>query len=174
MAKRKKSYFVEIVYNNIHKKYAGTRFLRAFVYATSEKEAKQIALDHYRPHYTAGENGQYYVQICRLESTPTRDFVERYYRNILKTRSGGRHLQNYPAFKNKKEILEAWEYCRVEWADEPIAYIPQRGGYCVYIHPSMNMPQEVKFFKGHTKYIYDKAKAFVDENTIKENYFTEF
>lgn len=177
----KKMYFIQIVYNNENKYFGGCRFLSCYVIAKSKEKAEQIALDHYRPYYTGGENGQFYVQCNRRINVPLREIVEKYWKKVSKSTASipdgnieDPHYHYFCPDKTKKDVMKSWDLCHISWADPVIHWDMGRGGYSVMVHSYMTKPTELIFFKGSTKNTYDKAKKFVKENTLKENYFTNF
>lgn len=174
-------YFCEIVYNNNHKLITGCRYLRAYVMAKDKAEAEKIILDHYKPYYTGGDNGQFYVQCNWRVDVPLRTVVEKHWKKAsMSTASipdGNIEDPHYHYFRpdtTKKKVMDSWDRCDITWADPKIYWDMNRGGYSVMIHSYMTRPTELVFFKGHTKATYNKAVKFVKDNTLRENYFKPF
>lgn len=177
-----KIFFVEIVFNNESKFHNETRYLKGYVKAKDKTEAEQLALDHFRPYYTGGENGQFYVQ-CNWEvKVPIREIVEKHWKKASKSEAS---IPTGPTFESrerhyffpdttKKDVMESWDLCHISWANPVIHYDQGRGGYSIMIHSHMCMPAELVFFKGTTKRAYYKARKFVKDNTLKDTYFRAF
>lgn len=177
----KKMYFVQIVYNNENKFAVGCRFLSAYVMAKDKVEAEQIILNHYRQYYTGGDNGRFYVQCNWRINIPLRALIEKHWKKASMSRAGisdgnieDPHYHYFRPSTSKKEVMADWDRCHISWADPVIHWDMSRGGYSVMIHSHMTMPTELVFFKGTTRAIYDKAKKFVKDNTLRQNYFTPF
>lgn len=178
------TYFIEIVHNNEHKKMSGTRFLRCYVQADGEEEAKKKALDHYRPHYTGGENGEFRVQCCWTVNVPKREVFEKLWEEVTKSYFPkavyGNDLSDVIGYRQifldetLKDVLSTWDACNAEWANPVVHYEPTKGGYVVMIHNHMNMPCDLKLFKGETKEVYEQALKWVEENTFKGEYYRPF
>lgn len=177
-----KTYFVEIVFNNEDKYINKCQFLRCYVQAKDKEQASQKALDHYRPHYTAGDKGEFKVQCCWVVNVPTREIFEKYWKVVTNSyfpapvTAGDFEVIGYRKSyldETKKDVMSTWDACNAEWASPAVHYEPTKGGYMVQIHNYMNMPADFKFFKGSSKAVHDKAKKWVKENTFKGEYFRE-
>jgi len=176
-----KTYFVEIAFNNENKYIDYYKFLRGIVSAKSKEEAEQKVVDHFKPYYTAGENGVFKVQCNWIVNIPTREIIEKHWRAATRSMGvihyDGRDISKKWAFqleKTKKEVLENWDYGNCNWDEPAVYYEPRKGGYAVAIHNYMAMPSELKFFKGTTHAVYKKAKKWVRDNTFKGEYYTKF
>ena len=174
-------FFIEILMNNAGKTSTGTSFLQALIKAKDGDEAKQIALDHYRPLYTAGDNGRYHVQCCWPMEAPTLKVVKELIKELTsntKRPMNVRHPSNgktigyeyFNAYDNKKGVINSARRLNMSWGE--VNYEPNVEGYVVHIHPYMCMPAVVKVFKGKTHEVYEQALKWVADNTMKRNYFT--
>lgn len=179
-----KTFFIEIVLNNVNKKFKGNKFLRAIISAKDNDEAGEIALKYYQPHYTGGDTGEFYIQ-CNWEvHIPTREIIEKLWENASKSEgsipvTAGESMETigYRKFQldeTKKDVLDNWDYCNCSWADPVVYYEPKKGGYVVALHNYMSTPFEFYFFKGVTKEIYDKAMKWVEDNTFHGDYYKPF
>jgi hypothetical protein len=177
-----KTYFVEIVCNNKGKTHEGTHFLRAVIKAKNKEEAGTVALIHFQPHYTAGENGVYKIQ-CNWEvSVPTREIIEKHWKKASLTDmpiavhdNEGKTI-GHRYFKpdtTKEKVMRNWDIINYNWSNPVVYFEPLKGGYVVAVQCYMCMPCELRFFKGLTAETYKKAKQWVKDNTLKENYFCE-
>jgi hypothetical protein len=173
-----KTYFIEISFNNENKFVNYNRYLRGIVSAKSKEEAEQKVVDHFKPYYTAGENGIFKVQCNWIVNIPSRDIIEKHWRNA--TRSMGvihydeGNKRTFQLEKTKKEVLENWDYCNCNWNEPTVYYEPRKGGYVASIHNYMAMPSEFMFFKGTTNEVYKKAKKWVRDNTFKGEYYSKY
>lgn len=85
----KKTFFIEIVLNNESaNSFKGTQFLRGVVYAKDVDEAKQRALEYYKPLHTGGEDSVFKVQ-CAWESyVPTKKIISKMWEEVKNNVSG--------------------------------------------------------------------------------------
>lgn len=180
----KPTYFVEIVCSKT--KYLNhSQYLRAIIVANSQDEAKEIALNHYRPYYDnleKEEGSRFNVQCCWLKRVPTLKVVKELINELGKitmpipVRAGSgetighRHPKLYDKNDNiKKEIIDGWKRINYQWSD--VYYEPSVGGYVVTINPYMCDDITVKVFEGKTESIYNEACKWVEKNTMQRNYF---
>lgn len=181
----KKTFFVEIVYNNVDKFINHNTYLRCIVSAKDKAEAEKKAIDHYSPYYTAGDAGTFKVQCNWVVNVPTREIIERHWKAA--SNSKGSIPINAPGYeiktigyryfkmdKTKKEVLDNWDGCHSAWANPAVYFEPSKGGYVVAIHNYMAMPCPFVFFKGVTAERYKQAKQFVKDNTFRGDYYAPF
>ncbi len=177
-----KTYFVQLVFNNLDKFANRNRYLSAIVLAKSKEHAEQKIKDHYSQYYTAGDKGQYRVQCNWRIDVPTREIIEKHWKKA----SGSMAVMNtsgdfdrtehryFQVDKTKKEVLSTWDCCNCAWASPKVHFSPKHGGYVVSLHNHMTMPSVFMVFKGSTKAVYDKAKKFIKDNTLKTDYYVPF
>ena len=180
-----KTFFVELVFNNVDKFVSHNRYLGGIISAKTNDVAAQIVLDHYKSYYTASDNGTYKIQ-CNWEvKCPTREIIEAHWEKAsmselsLPINASGYEFKTigYRYFrpdKTKKEVIHNWDYCHITWADPCVYFEPKKGGYVVAIQSYMSMPAELVFFKGLTRNTYLKAKKFVKDNTFKSTHFRKY
>jgi hypothetical protein len=175
-----KTYFIEIVFNNVDQTARYCRFPGGIVAAKSLEEAKQIVLDHYKPYYTAGDKGTFKVQCAWEVSVPTREIIEKHWKKAsgaqmtMDVRDNSGTVIGYRYYhpdKTKKDVMENWDFCHCNWASPVVYFDPKKSGYVVAIHNFMCMPNELMLFKGNTATVYKKAKQWVKDNTFKGNHF---
>jgi hypothetical protein len=180
----KKTIFVQIVLNNKGQFNNENRYLSCLVYTDCEEKAKQIALDNYRHLYTGGEIGKYYVQCCWEKHIPTKkaylSCLSEVFNNAklsINRKNDFSDSDNYHYFdryENTSEVSDDWKRIHVEWASEPVHYEPKNGCYVVSAHPYMSEQFPIKYFKGHTKEVYDEACKWVELNTFRKSYFPKY
>lgn len=175
-----KTYFIEIVFNNIDKTANHYKFPAGIVAAKSLEEAEKIVMGHYIPYYTAGDNGIFKVQCAWEVKIPTREIIEKHWKKAsgsqmpMSVRDNGGTIIGYRYFqpdKTKKDVMENWDLCHCNWATPVVYFDPKKSGYVAVIHNYMCMPNELMFFKGNTAAVYNKAKQWVKDNTFKGNHF---
>ena len=176
-----KMYFVEIACGT-------TRFinkniyLRAIVKAANEDEAKAKCLDHYRPYYESlnpDPDGSFKVQCCWTMNAPTKKAVKEVLdlfsvntKMPMSVRDNEGQIighRYFNAYKTKKDGIEDWERINISWGD--VYYDTKIGAYVVEMHPYMCMPAVVKVFEGKTYEVYQEALKWVEDNTMKKDYF---
>jgi len=160
----KKTYFVEIVMNNLGEMASNTRFLRCNIQAHNPDMATNKALSHYVHYYTGGDKGRFYVQCCWEVDVPKRELFEKHWRTIIK---------NSAIDESKADALLTWDVCNAGWSNPIIHYEPTKGGYMIQLHNHMEMAYDFKLFKGHTKAVYDKAVKWVKANTFRGDHYRE-
>ena len=177
-----KTFFIELVFNNTGKTMAGTCYPGGIITANDQQEAEQICKDHYRPYYTGGDNGRFYVQCSWQVHIPTREIIEKHWKkasgaqmpmavrepNVDGKVIGYRYFQSD---KTKKEVLQNWDAGHCDWRSPAVYFDPEKNGYVVAIHNYMCMPNELQFFPGVTAQVFKKAKQFVKDNTFHGIHF---
>lgn len=175
-------YFIEIVCG-VDRFINKSKYLRAIVKAENEEQAKQKCLDHYRPYYESlnpTPEGRFKVQCCWKYLSPTKKAVQECIDLLEKNTSmpmakydtAGNLLGHryFNAYESKKEVLECWGRLNMSWGD--VYYDNKIGAYVVEIHPYMCMPAIAKVFEGKTKEVYDQACKWVEDNTMRRDYFS--
>jgi hypothetical protein len=181
----KKTFFVEIVFNNKDKFINHNRYLRGIVTAKDKAEAETKVVNHFKHLYTAGDAGVFEVQCNWQVKIPTREIIEAHWRAA--TRAQGSIPINAPGYEiktigyrhfqldsTKKEVMASWDYCNIDWAEPTVHYDISKGGYVVSMQSYMAMPSPFVFFKGVTRETYKKALKFVKDNTFQGDYYIPF
>lgn len=181
----KKTFFVEIVFNNKDKFIGHNRYLRAVVTAKDKVEAETKVVAHYKHLYTAGDAGVFKVQCNWQVKIPTREIIEKHWRAA--TQAQGSMPVYAPSTKmeiighrefqldeTKKDVMANWDYCNSGWAEPPVHYDISRGGYVISIHNYMALPSPLFFFKGVTRETFKKATKWVRDNTFQGDYYIPF
>ena len=176
----KQTFFIEIVMNNEGKTFKGDKFLRGLVVANSVEEAKEEALNHFKPLYTAGDKGEFKVQCAWAQRVPTKKVLLECRENVFKmtmpmaVRDKNGEILGYrhPKFfddKKLKDIEHLWSIGNFTWDD--VYYDNKLGCYVVTINPYMCDSFIVKTFEGKTKETYEEALAWVEKNTLKKTHY---
>lgn len=168
---KKEPYYVEL---SVSKSglFGDGKYPSAIIFAHSKEEAEEILKDKLRHKLTDFKKVK--VNCCWKNPKPTIKVVKEvaeilFEKTEIPLKRRERDYVYVEAYDKISEVVADAKLLNIDWGD--VYYSREEEGYVVEMHPYMRMPLVVKVFKGKTHETYQEALKWVEDNSMKKNYF---